>query len=246
MLAPASAQEPALDAVLARAGAYVVEFQRQLSGVVAEEQYVQDVRYPLGTGNALQPAARATHRELKSDLLLVKPVGGDRWMQFRDVFEVDGKAIRDRNERLMQLFVSPSSSSAAQAERIIAGELALQHRQPAADGQRAGAGAADPRSRTISARFSFKRTDHARSAARTAARAKPPDLWVIEYQEVEKQTMIRTTNGRDLPARGRFWIEPATGRVFASELDRRGPDRSRARSTSSTRSSRRSACSCRS
>ena len=50
MLAPASGQEPALDAVLARAGAYVVEFQRQLSGVVAEEQYVQDVRYPLGAG----------------------------------------------------------------------------------------------------------------------------------------------------------------------------------------------------
>jgi hypothetical protein len=30
--------------------------------------------------------------------------------------------------------------------------------------------------------------------------------------------MIRTTNGRDLAARGRFWIEPSTGRVFSSEL----------------------------
>ena len=49
-------------------------------------------------------------------------------------------------------------------------------------------------------------------------RSKPADLWVIEYQEVQKQTMIRTTNGRDLSARGRFWIDAATGRVVASEL----------------------------
>ncbi len=46
LLAPAvSAQEPALDDVLKRAGAYVVEFQRQLSGVVAEEEYVQDAPF---------------------------------------------------------------------------------------------------------------------------------------------------------------------------------------------------------
>ena len=76
MLAPASAQEPALATVLSRAGVYVLEFQRQLSGIVAEEQYVQDVRYPLGSTryNPLLPR----HRELKSDLLLVKPVGADR------------------------------------------------------------------------------------------------------------------------------------------------------------------------
>ena len=111
------AQEPALDAVLGRAGAYVEEFQRQLSGVVAEEEYVQDVRYPLGTGTRYNPLL-ARHRELKSDLLLVKPVGADRWIQFRDVFEVDGKSTRDRSERLVRLFLAPSSSSASQVERI--------------------------------------------------------------------------------------------------------------------------------
>ena len=30
--------------------------------------------------------------------------------------------------------------------------------------------------------------------------------------------MIRTIGRRDFPARGRFWIEPATGRVLMSEL----------------------------
>ncbi|HEV8209386.1 MAG TPA: hypothetical protein VGP77_04660, partial [Vicinamibacterales bacterium] len=63
-----SAQEATLDVVLGRAGAYVVEFQRSLSGVVAEEQYVQSVRYPLGTGSRASQLL-PTHRELKSDLL---------------------------------------------------------------------------------------------------------------------------------------------------------------------------------
>src|SRR5476649_1958501 len=77
MLSPAAAQEPTLDTVLERASAYVVEFQLKLSGVVAEEQYVQDVRYPFGTGGRSNPLF-PSHRELKSDLLLVKPAGADR------------------------------------------------------------------------------------------------------------------------------------------------------------------------
>ena len=117
MWASSSAQEPALETVLARAAAYVVEFQRQLSGVVAEEQYVQDVRYPLATSTRVNPLL-ARHRELKADLLMVKPVGADRWIQFRDVFDVDGKAVRDRNERLIHLFLAPDASSAAQVQRI--------------------------------------------------------------------------------------------------------------------------------
>jgi hypothetical protein len=215
MLASASGQEPALDAVLARAGAYVVEFQRQLSGVVAEEQYVQDVRYPLGTGTRYNPLI-ARHRELKSDLLLVKPVGADRWIQFRDVFEVDGKAIRDRNERLMKLFVSPSASSAAQADLIIqeSSRYNIGNLQRTVNVPVLALLVLDPEHQ---GRFSFKRSTH-RDPLLERGQSKPADLWVIEYQEVQKKTMIRTTNGRDLSANGRFWLDAATGRVFASEL----------------------------
>jgi hypothetical protein len=211
-----SALEPTLDVVLGRAGAYVVEFQRSLSGVVAEEQYVQSVRYPLGTSsrtNQLLP----THRDLKSDLLLVKPAGVDRWLQFRDVFQVDGKEIRDRNERLMELFVKPSSSSAAQVERILAesaryniGNLLRTVNSPVL-----ALVILDPRNQS---RFTFKRTTHDDPLLGRGT-VKPPDsVWVVEFREIEKETLIRTTNGRDLPTRGRFWIEPSTGQVMASEM----------------------------
>ena len=48
------------------------------------------------------------------------------------------------------------------------------------------------------------------------------EVWAIEYEERSPDTMIRTTNMRDLPARGRFWIEPESGRVLMTELVRRG------------------------
>ena len=213
-MTPVAAQEPTLDLVLNRAATYVVEFQRRLSAVVGEERYVQDVRYPLGGS---RPALVPLHRELTSDLLLVKPAGADRWLQFRDVFEVDGKPVHDRNERLMQLFIKPSSSSAAQVQRILEestryniGNLLRTVNAPVL-----ALVILDPANQQ---RFSFKRTTNGDPVLRRGGAKPPAAVWIVEFREIEKNTIIRTGNGRDLPARGRFWIGPATGEVLASEL----------------------------
>jgi hypothetical protein len=102
-----------LEQLLARAGKYVVDFERAFSNVVAEERYVQRVitdqgigRVPLagpGTRSGFEqfsPGPAAEHRELRSDFLLAKLPGEERWIPFRDVFEVDGTPVRDREERL--------------------------------------------------------------------------------------------------------------------------------------------------
>jgi hypothetical protein len=207
-----------LDTVLARAGAYVTDLQQQLSGIVAEEAYVQDVR----VASAWIPTTRSglpivRHRELKSDLLLVRPVGADRWVQFRDVFDVDGRPVRDRSERLMKLFVSPTSSTANQAEQIAveSSRYNIGNLQRTVNVPVLALTILEPRHQF---RFVFKRIQkvadpHVRSAVATAR-----TVWLIGYREVEAQTMIRTTDFRDMPARGRFWIEPDTGRVLATEL----------------------------
>jgi hypothetical protein len=45
------------------------------------------------------------------------------------------------------------------------------------------------------------------------------EVWVIEFREVERPTFIRFVDcRRDIPVHGRFWIEPASGRVLMSEL----------------------------
>jgi hypothetical protein len=214
----ARAQEPSLSTVLERAGEYVAGFQRQLSGVVAEETYTQDVREPIASGTVPRAPLRGSpiHRELKSDLLLVKPEKADRWIQFRDVFEVDGRPVRDRSERLMKLFVEPTASTADQAEHIVTessryniGNVVRTINVPLfalliLDPQR-------------QARFKFARTG---SGAPSIAGDWKGDegAWVIRYEETGRGTMITTTLGRDLPSRGRFWIDPSTGRVLMSEL----------------------------
>lgn len=203
----ARAQEPTLAMVLQRAGAYVLEFQRQLSGIVLQEQYVQNVSPP--------SAEPVRHRELISDLLLVRPVGADRWIQFRDVSVVDGKPVRDRSERLAKLFLEPTMSNADQIQQIVAestryniGSVERTVNVPVQS-----LAFLDPRHQ---ARFTFARANNAGPAM---AFARPlGTTWAIQYQEVEPKTLIRTAAGRDLPARGRFWMEPATGRVLMTEL----------------------------
>ena len=116
ILAAASASLPAQDSartgptlktVLAGAAAYVDDFRDQLSGIVAEEHYVQQ-QIP------------GDRRELRSDLLLVRSNTSPRWLQFRDTFEVDGQPVRDRADRLTRLFLQPAASATEQAHRISA------------------------------------------------------------------------------------------------------------------------------
>ena len=94
-------------------------------------------RVPSGTvghrGRGTLPTARAIprpprvdvsvpsdgdRRELRSDFLLVRPEGEDHYFEFRDVFEVDGRPVRDREERLSRLFLDRSGASSRQIQEI--------------------------------------------------------------------------------------------------------------------------------
>jgi hypothetical protein len=213
----AHAQEPSLATVLERAGDYIASFQRQLSGVVAEETYVQDVREP-PTGTLPRASLRSgpMHRELKSDLLLVKPERADRWIQFRDVFEVDGHPVRDRSERLMRLFVEPTLSTASQVDQIVS-ESARYNIGNVMRNINVPVFALLILDSEHRDHFKFARAGN--GAPSIAGDLKTDEgIWVIRYEETGRGTMISTTFGRDLPSRGRFWIDPATGRVLMSEL----------------------------
>ena len=218
---PLAAQEPSLKAVMQRAGVYVAEFRRQLSSMVSEESYVQEVR-PLAARPA-RTSPSTIRRELRSDFLLVWPAGADRYVEFRDVFEVDGKPVRDRQQRLTALLLDRSPAAGPGIQRIID------------ESARYNIGTIERNVNTPTLpllflepgnqpRFRFKRvSDHAPAITRTPREASAnftiaTEVWVVEYEEVQRKTLIRTSTGRDIPARGRFWIEPATGRVLMSEL----------------------------
>lgn len=195
-----------LDAILDKAGDYVTAYEQSFVGVVAEEVYRQEVRAPRGTdARGFASEGRGERRDLKSDVLLVRAPAGDRWIQFRDVFEVDGKPVRDRAERLAKLFLQPSASSQRQVDDI------------ATESARYNIGGVnrnvnlpvlalsvlEPQNR---AWFSFK------------GGRKGSGAFDLEYQEERGGTLIRTSGDQAMPARGRFAIDLATGRVLSSEL----------------------------
>jgi hypothetical protein len=140
---------------------------------------------------------------------------------------VDRQPVRDRSDRLADLFLNPTSGTRDQARRIafesarynigniertinvpllpllfLAPEhrhaMKFKHLDPA---DRAHAGASVPEGLPSSPHFT--------------ARA---EMWTIEFRERNDDTIIRTTRHRDLPASGRFWIDPDTGRVLMAEL----------------------------
>jgi hypothetical protein len=218
-----ASEVPTLERVLALASSYVAEFEQQLAGIAAEEEYVQEVHPAPGR------SIPEEYRRMRSDLLLVKPSGAREWLQFRDVFEVNGDPVRDRSERLSKLFAAASGSIDARIRAIVE------------ESARFNIG---PVTRTINApilalmflearnqkRFRFKLAADTMPSRMTSEPPVPPghfrigtEVWAIEYVEHEQPTIIRARDEgsrrlRDLPARGRFWIEPATGRVLMSEL----------------------------
>lgn len=218
------AQSPSLEDVLRRASAYVEGFHQELSGIVAEELYVQQI---VNAAGVFGSSSLTPRRQLKSDLLLVRPAGGDRWVEFRDVFEVDGQPVRDRDERLTRLFLDQSASASQQIQDIIAesaryniGNIVRTINTPTLALTFLESG--------MQERFRFRRASSGSPVVGgTPGRLTDPDstvfrtsteMWVIDYEEVQRGTVIRTPQGRDLPARGRFWIDPDEGIVLMSEL----------------------------
>jgi hypothetical protein len=204
---PVLAQTPEIDAVLDKAGDYVATYEKTFVGVVAEETYRQQVQGGRGRNDArgFPVETPGQRRDLKSDVLLVRAPAGDRWMQFRDVFEVDGKPVRDRAERLTKLFLQPSASTQRQVDDIAAssaryniGGVNRNVNLPVL-----ALNVLDPRNR---AWFSFK---GARKAGNT---------FELEYQEERTGTLIRTAGDQAMPSRGRFTIDAASGSVLSSEL----------------------------
>jgi hypothetical protein len=224
------APAPDLSTVLQRAATYVAQFYARFSGIVAEEDYTQSWRKlvrvtPRGAVQN-QREQDVGERRLRSDLALLHPAGGDEWLQFRDVFDVDGSPVRDRQDRLSKIFLDPSATTLDRIARIKAesarynlGDIERNLNTPLFALQ-----ILLPYRQT---RFRFKRTGRRDIANLDLA----PDangvfhasteVWVIEYDEVSHPTLIRTgapKPTRDLPAHGRFWIEPSTGRVLMTEL----------------------------
>jgi hypothetical protein len=44
------------------------------------------------------------------------------------------------------------------------------------------------------------------------------NTWILQFKEIARPTVVRGTGNKDLPAKGRFWIDAQTGRVARTEI----------------------------
>jgi VWFA-related protein len=198
-LKPATAaQEAQLRRLLARVTDYVDTYQREYASVVAEEDYEQaDWR----------PEAQTKVLRLTSDLVLVRLDRVEGWVAYRDVFEVNRKPVREREERMQRLLLEPSVQSRARL-------MAIQE-----ESARYNLG---PVRRTVNTPLlplMFLERDYLPRFQMWLGGMKNVDglqVAEIEYLETASPTIAGTDQGTDQPAFGRFLVEPLSGAVVES------------------------------
>jgi hypothetical protein len=196
--APAPQQLPDLDALLRSAARYVAQYEEAFSAVVSEESYTQYLRRSGGIISAT--------RQTKSDVLVING-GVYGWMGFRDVFQVDGKAIRDHEDRLLKLVTQPASDSLEQAKRM------------ADESARFNLGAIVRTINMPTLALTFLRKDMQDRSTFTVAGTKKIDGHQTVELRFAEQAMPRIIASSDAaPATGRFWLDPVTGRIIRTEL----------------------------
>ena len=200
------AQEPlTVDEVIARAAAYVEDFVEQLSTVVMEEDYRQtSYRNPVGTRGA------PTRTRLVSEFLLMRVQGVGEWIGFRDVFEINGRQIRDRQNRLATLFLGDATTALAQAQRI-AQESARYNLGSTGRTFNVPTYALFFLHPSNTRRFRFEKAGEGCADENTA--------WDIRFEEIEYPTLTRGFEGISLPSHGRFCLDPMSGRVIETQLE---------------------------
>ncbi|HVW06209.1 MAG TPA: hypothetical protein VHB78_14455 [Vicinamibacterales bacterium] len=189
--------------ILAKAAAHVQHFIAGMSNVVAVETYEQAQQT-----NGMRAVTLSTRRT-RADLLVL-PLGESGWVPFRDVYEVDGQRVRDRDDRLTRLLGHLDDAKAVEQAVAISNESARFNLNP---------GFVDRTINTPMTALMFLQADNqSRSSFSTDGRATIGKVACEIVSFVEQRTPSLIQSPYAITVRGRFWIEPATGAVLRSEL----------------------------
>mgnify|MGYP000030832630 CR=1 FL=1 len=190
-------------AILERVGRYVVAYHEQLAQVVADERYLQ-VAPQLPLGNPERT------RSLRSEVILVRPEGSATYKLFRDVVEVNGRRVRDREDRLAELFFSSPATMdriAAESSRYNIGPVISNFNVP------------------TTVLYFLEPANQANFRFEAAGEAEVDGVRtrVYRFTETAQPTLVRF-NYKDIPSAGAVWVDPADGRVLRTRLQIQAAD----------------------
>jgi hypothetical protein len=191
-----AAQNNKVEELMSRTANYVAEFVDRFSNVVAEETLVQTTTVPRRT------------RNIRSDFLLVKFPGDTQWQSFRDVAEVDGKPVRDQQERLTKLFLEPSQNTIRRASEL--------NRESARYNLLNIGSINNPL--LVIALLQDNYRERFRFNLSGIEKDLGPRVRTVQFTEFRTPTVIRGDGNRDIPANGLVWIDEETARVVKTEL----------------------------
>ena len=209
-----------LEEVMRRAHAYVAVYEdHELSSMAAREEYKQEWTKFNEVERELQPAQQRT---LLSDYLIFQLPPSEDWFALCDVLSVNGNPIADREVRLKMLFTEARDNVERlamaidkESARFNIGNVSRTVNLP-----------------TFALRFlrpnNRKRFDFEKEAEERVGDAV---TWVVTYKETQSPTFTANVQGRDVPATGRFWIEPESGAVLRTQMILGGSRRLQQRAT---------------
>jgi hypothetical protein len=197
VFAGAAQSEPEL---LERVQAFAERYRRDAPSLVAEERYVQ---------NVTSTAERPQHREMTSELVMVRLPGSAGWVMLRDVMMVDKRRLHDREERLLKLLQSPEPNAFAQAREL------------ARESARFNLGRVTRTVNVPDMAIEYLLPQHTGRMKFEAPRRDTIDgaeVVMFRFREVRGPSIVRDPRGVDLLAQGRVWAEPASGAIVRTEL----------------------------
>ena len=194
---------PTLGAVIERMGEYVAAYGEKSALIVAREVYSQQVTSDTRSSKT---------RKLTADFAIVKAGGNAGWIGFRDVIEVDGQRIVDRQDRLLTLLSDPQADTDAatricdESARFNVGPVSRNFNVPT----------------TVLFFFHPARLPRFQFTKKGTTTIDGVATWEIEFKEVGRPTLIMTRRGEDVPAEGAVWVVPSEGTIVRTQVRLKG------------------------
>jgi len=201
----AAPSEPNLRGVLDRASRWVEQFEGSFVAVVADEQYDQFAFE--------RTSAEASHRQINSELLFMRPEAGENWMAVRNVLSYadDGEppiAVPNSRDRLTRALGDGRAGRTAvrrladESARFNIGGLARNFNTP-----------------TFALQFLDKaHRDRFRFRLEARDQISGQDVWPLAYKEREHPTIVQA-NFSDTELIGRIWTRDSDGAVLRTRLE---------------------------
>lgn len=187
------------ESVVDAAAKYVADYERELTSIVADEVYTQEIRRQVPS-----VAGAPQRRRAKSEIFFMFMPMERTWMAIRDVLEIDGFSVADgtrvRDALLTLHPVEVGGRMRSANASLNIGRIVRNFNEPTL-----ALLALDP---THKERFRFD-TGKPRRVGGDAR-------ILLEFEERERPTLIRNMKGEPVFIKGELDVEPETGRIWRS------------------------------